>query len=616
MSEIKTLSIGELVRNTNTPQRKNRIEHFIIPDYQRGYRWDDLNVKALLRDIDDFKDSINSGIVTNVEKYCLQPIVVADSIDSDSDHCWEVIDGQQRLITLYIIINCIGKPCYDIYFDKRGKSTDFIKSLSKNGVYDHSNPDFHFASRAHEIIKKWFDDKSANDIKYIEKFGQILFEDVQVIWYHVDYQTKNEKIDIFNRLNIGKIPLTDAELVKALLLSKIKGDLNPRELNLRQSEISNEWQSIEYELRKPEKWLFLNSDASKKYSSHIELLFDLIAKTKDSKKYTTYLWFEKAIASVRTPNKELLQNSSAEAVKADELWKEIKSTFVRINSWFCSSSEVKPSVYHYVGYLLLTKCFSIRDILIESFKDKDVFLKWLEDRVRDSIKSIDLETLDYNSSRQDLNKVFLLFNILTCNRIAKGQQNRFPFEQYVAITNEEGNGWSFEHIHAQHSQNPIKSEKAIRAWIDETLNSIENINTLTKSREVIENDGNIITEDVDLIPYRKRLQEMKGATNIDVDEFNDFKNQIIIIFESPSVHELSNLALLSKKDNSVLNNSIFPAKRDLVIKLEKEGKFIPPCTRNVFLKFYSESNSQPFYWSEYDKKMYFEEIKNVINSVF
>ena len=73
------------------------------------------------------------------------------------------------------------------------------------------------------------------------------------------------------------------------------------------------------------------------------------------------------------------------------------------------------------------------------------------------------------------------------------------------------------------------------------------------------------------------------------------------------------MALLSKDDNSKLNNAIFPVKRDYIINLEKEGKFIPPCTRNVFLKFYSESNSQPYYWSSEDKRQYFDMIESTIN---
>ena len=75
---------------------------------------------------------------------------------------------------------------------------------------------------------------------------------------------------------------------------------------------------------------------------------------------------------------------------------------------------------------------------------------------------------------------------------------------------------------------------------------------------------------------------------------------------------MCNLALISKKDNSALNKSIFPVKRAKIIALEKAGKFIPPCTKNVFLKFYSHSANQPYYWSIEDQANYFNELERVI----
>ena len=73
-------------------------------------------------------------------------------------------------------------------------------------------------------------------------------------------------------------------------------------------------------------------------------------------------------------------------------------------------------------------------------------------------------------------------------------------------------------------------------------------------------------------------------------------------------------SLLSCPDNARLNNAIFPVKRDRIINMELEGKFIPPCTRNVFLKIYSKADSQPFFWSYEDKQNYVNEIKKVFNN--
>lgn len=62
---------------------------FVVPDYQRGYRWDKHDVTRLLDDIWDSQG----------QDYCLQPIVVKLHLkgNCEAEHEWELVDGQQRL---------------------------------------------------------------------------------------------------------------------------------------------------------------------------------------------------------------------------------------------------------------------------------------------------------------------------------------------------------------------------------------------------------------------------------------------------------------------------------------------------------------------------------------
>ena len=95
--------------------------NFFIPGYQRGYKWTKQQVIDLLNDIDSFsikEFSITDSKTREVEKvstwYCLQPLVVKQLSDDDiakyelsdiNPGTWyEVIDGQQRLTTIYLII--------------------------------------------------------------------------------------------------------------------------------------------------------------------------------------------------------------------------------------------------------------------------------------------------------------------------------------------------------------------------------------------------------------------------------------------------------------------------------------------------------------------------------
>lgn len=73
MNEIQTTSIGQLILNKETPLRPQRVEHYLIPSYQRGYRWTELHVLALLEDIDAFLKKQSVG--ATIQSYCLQPIV-------------------------------------------------------------------------------------------------------------------------------------------------------------------------------------------------------------------------------------------------------------------------------------------------------------------------------------------------------------------------------------------------------------------------------------------------------------------------------------------------------------------------------------------------------------
>ena len=592
MNTIKTKTIGELIRSSQTPKRKEGVELYIIPDYQRGYRWGENHIVALLDDIDNFIESPE-------EYYCLQPIVVAKCLDKQGLSAWEVIDGQQRLITLFIIFSYINKTHHMIEFEKRSESTSFLNGINIDNLKD-NHPDLHFMSDCFKIAKKWFEQKEMNDVSYVDQFYVEVTKKVQVIWYEVDVNDYVKKIEIFERFNIGKIPLTDSELIKALILSKIKGNLSDRELILRQSEISGEWCGIEKTLKKEDFWSFLCGRNPKEYSSRIEMIFNIIAEVNNSQNYTTYLWFEKYF-------KSQTEDGCSEYEIAKDLWEKIMRCFAKFNNWYNDRTT-----YHYIGYIMSTTSKSnyieiITQFLKKSESDKASFKKYLKNQIIDSIKELNFENVEYGVDDKDTQKLLLLFNILTVDGLSNIPQNRFPFSLFI---NEK---WSLEHIHAQNSEQ-IKDTKAIKAWLEETKLAISNITDFVKDTDNIEGDDTIYkSQEMTIDVVKNKIDDFLSADSYDTDAFNMFKINVIEMFDSKSIHTLDNLALLTSKNNSTLNNVIFPVKRNRLIKLEKEGAFIPSCTRNVFLKLYSTSNNQPYYWSKSDKEAYLTEIKTVIN---
>lgn len=214
---------------------------FVIESYQRGYRWSKDEIEHLLEDIDEMPDEQN---------YCLQPVVV-----KNRDGVYELIDGQQRLTTLYLIIKYLSLYMnlkYSIEYTTRKSenghigSKDLLENIDTIDLNSSSsNIDELFIKKAYAIISNWFKDEKSK----MNSFSGKLQNYVTIIWYEVDVE--EDSIGIFTRLNIGKISLTNAELVKALFLSKGKKDNrgfytgNPYGIDdKKQHEIALQWDAM------------------------------------------------------------------------------------------------------------------------------------------------------------------------------------------------------------------------------------------------------------------------------------------------------------------------------------------------------------------------------------
>jgi len=132
---------------------------FFIPSYQRGYRWNTKQVEDLLNDIDEFMPREVDGKKNEKTWYCLQPIVIKKRQDGQ----YEVIDGQQRLTTIYLILFYLNSvyteenrsPLFEINYETRIDSTEFLKNLKRNEEND-KNIDFFYISKAYQHICNWF----------------------------------------------------------------------------------------------------------------------------------------------------------------------------------------------------------------------------------------------------------------------------------------------------------------------------------------------------------------------------------------------------------------------------------------------------------------------------
>lgn len=577
MNQIGLKSIGELIRSTATPQGRS-VEHYLIPDYQRGYRWKaHEHVKALLDDIDAFINKKRDS----EEIYCLQPIVVVAKEDA-----WEVIDGQQRLTTLFLILKALGKEkIYDISYTHRPDSSQV---LNHPEIYREDMPDHYFICEAYKYILEWFNQKESKEVEYKETFSFVLMRNIKVIWYQVDLNNDNEreKIDIFNRLNIGKIPLDDAELIRALFIQHITTG-SERQEAIDQSIFSNEWNEIELFLQNDEVWGFLQNGEDYKYANRILKLFEIVAQNENSQGRATFLWFEKEVKTK----------------KAKELWEKVKTYFGKIRYWFADHE-----LYHLIG-LLVQKDNSLQEICNYSNQvTKSSFREWLQNQVKEKFNPDTIDELEYGKDNSKIERLLLLFNVLSAIETKDNQKLRFPFYRYSSQS------WSLEHINAQHSDDPMKDPNNIIRWINETTTELENIKRIENLNEIADDIKEL--EDLKIFLDQRKGTLKDNRTHI--DKFNRIKEKIEDFFsmEEEEMHSIENLALLSSANNSSLNNAIFPIKCKRLFQLEKEGSFIPECTKNVFLKNYSKSYTPPYRWSKEDREDYMNEINRVFNNYF
>ena len=123
-----------------------------------------------------------------------------------------------------------------------------------------------------------------------------------------------------------------------------------------------------------------------------------------------------------------------------------------------------------------------------------------------------------------------------------------------------------------------KMKKLPRSWINDVLLALKGVDTIYIDIDEEQAEAQSITQ------IMKELSAMSEFSNIDMEKFNGLRMNLQDIFYSKSIHDLCNLALISKKDNSALNKSIFPVKRAKIIALEKAGKFISPCCKKCIFE--------------------------------
>lgn len=530
---------------------------FNIPAYQRGYKWgsksDNDPVPVLLNDLWSAfqKDA--------TKKYYLQYITI-----SKKGSLMEVIDGQQRLTTLSIMLSvfnflmndldnislhklkyAIRPSIFDSHIYLKDELRRFIeqtwseKGIELNGV-SINNQDIFYIHQASIKIHDFFKDKG-DEINV--EFYNFLINQVMIIVNSVESHIPGEKV--FKNLNSKKVPLTEVDLIKALLLTKISRNTGGEDSKKHFREI------LEMRAAKGRKWDEIsaqsnNAEFSTFYFSEgkgFEGLLLLVAVTNGYEPTTLD-------NDRHYPLFNFFNNHSDNAKK---LFEEFCLFYDILFDWF-----ENPKTHNLLGFAFFSKG-NKQDFRFNFIKEnhklpKDELVQELF-KIRNYKLSDNPLLLKYNETNNDIHNLLLAVNVFPQyiqldTKQKEVKEVKFDFYGYQKLD------WTLEHIFPQ---SPEGKDRVLtpeqKQKVFEMLGGAENI-----------------------------TPEIKNV--LDLEERDDAQKQVYYdaLQSIGQLNEIGNMALLSHSVNASIGCGFFDEKRNLILRHMQNGRFVPLHTFNVFSK--------------------------------
>jgi hypothetical protein len=563
-----------------------------LPVYQRGYKWSTKEVNKLLEDIDGFQISGNSF-------YCLQNITIVPK-ETDS---FNVVDGQQRLTTLYILLSYLGETELvdgKISYPKnsiRTKTYEFLRDSIINikysntfnqnwmtfleGKEEFNHQDIFYLYNAAQTIKKWFESKDDN---YKENFTKKLKKHVKLI---VNNIRGAEEERVFGNLNSKRIPLDGADLVRAMLITRVANEevqstcdiKNIVRLNERRVRIGWELDELNKWWGDPEVSLYFEKFISVRQDDDIHFNLDrhpinrllslYVQKEKESK--LTLEFFEKP----------------KDKINYLTFYKSIHKFHIILKDWYHDRK-----IYHYLGFLFFQigiKFEQVWKFWIEA-KSREVFIQILEKTIKNELfgnEPITSNKKDWDEIYKDnpkfLVKILLLLDVI---HSLKGEKGKLPVVAFSRANND------IEHIFPQNPKR--EKEKELKEYIDFLNKHVVSDNQPFDSSKL------------------KDTQSIEDYRD-EIDQFIDKHTRDI------SIHSIGNLVLLDSSINRSISNNSFAYKRNRIIEAFNKAPYLQPHTFRVFVRyFYTSSNESKDLerWTKEDIEKNEEKIKAILDEYF
>ena len=184
---------------------------YSIPLYQRDYAWEEKEIVQLIEDIDD----VNLG-----ENYYIGSLIVANH-----DGIYEVVDGQQRLTTLFLLLSYLDLNSGNedaLSFSCRDKSNYTLRHIipilaDERDKYDVEHLQQNILSGLaiiKEDIEKFTDEHRNEFIKKLEN----------VVIYRIEVPDHTDLNHYFEIMNTRGEQLEQSDVLKARLMSELQGN--------------------------------------------------------------------------------------------------------------------------------------------------------------------------------------------------------------------------------------------------------------------------------------------------------------------------------------------------------------------------------------------------------
>jgi hypothetical protein len=549
--------------------KENQKRYYNIPLYQRGYKWEPKHVNKLLDDIAEFKPGTDKF-------YCLQNITIVPK-----DDYFNVVDGQQRLTTLTILLSYLNKK--SLVFNKvcfpensiRKETNRFLNTvITKEGAnfpdedwdaYIEHNPEFdhqdiNHVYIVHQTITTWFNEKTEGNLAAREEFCNTLLNHVKLIINKIDGSTSEEKI--FGNLNSKRVPLDGADLVRAILITRVAYEEGKREGDIKNIVRVNERRvKIGWELDQINNW-WSKKEVRNYFSAFINIQSEEIGvnvKLFNDAEYPInllYLLFAEKRGEAKL-TLELIEKNNNNALG---LYKELLKLHYTLQDWFTNRK-----IYHYLGYLFNQRKSDFKFSRLwktwEDTPNRDRFISDLLRLIKSSL-SVDEELVNFADPETNWYKdqpKLLVYSLVFIDIIHSLKKNQ-PFLPHTAFIKQNND---IEHIFPQNPEEIDKKKDFV-----EFLNK----NIVPKGKEYDLGKFEVKKDD---LAYQNKLNGF-------IDEY----------IKSYKINSIGNLVLLYGSLNKSISNNSYSKKRAKVIEYFHKGNFIQPHTFQVFVRYFNDSDNK------------------------